>query len=293
MAPMHRGPDMAEARKLRSVCAMTTVRNDALFLPRWIAHYGATFGRENLLVILDGHDQQLPPDAGPVNLIRLPHQPLPRVPAMRRRARVMSDIARGLFRYHDMVIATDVDEFIVVDPALGVDLRGYLSALSRPPVAISALGLDVGQHLRLEPPLDPARPFLDQRSFAHVSARYTKPAIATRPLTWGSGMHRIKGRNFHIDPNLFLFHFGMVDYQQATGKTADPDRLATGWEGHLARREALFSHITNGDPLDGDAYFPIARRRQTWLRPLYAPNKPGMIPGNPVVRIPERFRGLV
>ncbi len=29
---------MAEARKLRSVCAMTTVRNDALFLPRWIAH---------------------------------------------------------------------------------------------------------------------------------------------------------------------------------------------------------------------------------------------------------------
>lgn len=281
------------ARRPLSVCAMTTVRNDALFLPRWIAHYGAAFGPENLLVILDGHDQSLPPDAGPVNVIRLPHQPLPRVPAMRRRARVMSDIARGLFRYHDMAIATDVDEFILVDPALGMGLRDYLASLDRPPAAISALGLDVGQHLRLEVPLDPARPFLDQRGFAHVSARYTKPAIATRPATWGSGMHRVKGRNFRIDPNLFLFHFGMVDFTRATGKTADPDRLATGWEGHLARREKLFSIITNATPQDGDAYFPVARKRQTWVRPLWALNKPGMIPGDPVIRIPERFRGLV
>ncbi len=275
------------------ICAMTTVRNDALFLPKWIAHYGAAFGHKNLLVILDGHDQDLPAGSGPVNLIRLPHRPRPRVPAMRRRARVMSAIARGMFHYFDRVIATDVDEFIVVDPRLGVDLRSYLSQRMGGGAAISALGLDVGQHLREEGPLDPARPFLEQRSYAHVSARYTKPAIATRPLTWGSGMHRVKGRNFRIDPNLFLFHFGMVDYARATGKTADPDRLTTGWEGHLARREALFGIITNSTPRDGDTYFPIARRRQSWLRPIYAWNKPGMIPGDPVIRIPARFCGLV
>jgi hypothetical protein len=281
------------SRALRTICALTTVRNDALFLPKWIRHYGAALGPENLLVILDGHDQALPPESGPVNVLRLPHQPLPRVPAMRRRARVMSQIAAGLFHYFDMAIVTDVDEFIVVDPRLGLDLRAYLSGLDRPPAAISALGLDVGQHLALEAPIDPARPFLDQRGYAHVSARYTKPAIATRPVTWGSGMHRVKGRNFHIDPNLFLFHFGMVDFARATGKTADPDRLATGWEGHLERRERLFSIITNAAPRDGDAYFPHARRRQTWIRPLYALNKPGMIPGDPLVTIPERFRGLV
>ena len=272
---------------------MTTVRNDALFLPKWINHYGATLGRENLFVILDGHDQQMPPDCGPVNVLRLPHQPLPRVPAMRRRARVMSKLAAGLFHYFDMAIATDVDEFIVVDPARGQDLRAYLSGLERPPASLSSLGLDVGQHLAEEAPIDPDRPFLDQRSYAHVSARYTKPAIATRPLTWGSGMHRIKGRNFRIDPNLFLFHFGMVDFTRSTGKTADPDRLATGWEGHLERREALFSIITNATAREGDAYFATARRLQTWRRPLYALNKPGMIAGDPVIRIPERFRGLV
>ena len=277
----------------RNICAMTTVRNDPLFLPKWIAHYGAALGHRNLLVILDGHDQNLPADAGPVNVLRLPHQSLERVPAMRRRARVMSKIASGLFHYFDIVIATDVDEFIVVDPRVGQGLRDYLSGLNRPPAAISALGLDVGQHLREEAPLDPTRPFLDQRRYAHVSSRYTKPAIATRPVTWGSGMHRVKGRNFHIDPNLFLFHFGMVDFARMTGKTADADRLATGWEGHLGRRERLFEIITNATPREGDAYFPVARRRQSWIRPLYALNKPGMIPGDPVVKIPERFRGLV
>jgi hypothetical protein len=43
-------------------------------------------------------------------------------------------------------------------------------------------------------------------------------------------------------------------------------------------------------PLDGDAYLPKARFRQSWVRKLYALNKPAMIPGNPVIRIPQRFR---
>jgi hypothetical protein len=278
--------------KMKRICALTTVRNDRIFLRKWIEYYGAVLGKESLFVVLDGYDQTPPENAEGVNLLRLPHIPLERVPAMRRRARVMSNIARGLYFYFDVAIATDVDEFIVVDPTLGVDLRSYLSSRELPS-SLSALGLDVGQHLHLEDPLDPHGAFLAQRQFAHVSSRYTKPCITTRPLTWGSGMHRIKGRNFRIDPNLFLFHFGMIDYALATGKTLDADRLATGWEGHLSRREKLFKIITEAEPFDGDAYFPEARRYQTWHRPIYAWNKPGMIPGDPVVRIPERFRNLL
>ncbi|MBX3423665.1 MAG: glycosyltransferase family 2 protein [Pirellulaceae bacterium] len=277
---------------MKQICALTTVRNDRIFLKKWIEHYGAALGRENLFVILDGHDQQPPDNIQGVNLLRLPHQPLERVPAMRRRARVMSKIARGLYHYFDIAIATDVDEFIVVDPQLGLDLRSYLSSRQLP-ASISALGLDVGQHIELEQPLNLELPFLAQRQFAHVSSRYTKPCITTRPLTWGSGMHRIKGRNFHIDPNLYLFHFGMVDYQLSTGKTLDADRLATGWQGHLTRRERLFGIISQSQPQDGDDYFTTARRYQTWHRPFYAWNKPGMIPGDPVIRIPQRFKAAV
>lgn len=274
--------------KPKRICALTTVRNDKIFLSKWIQHYGSALGEECLFVIIDGYDQPLPEGAGRVNFLRLPHTPLERVAAMRRRARVMSQIARGLYHYFDVAIATDVDEYIVVDPLVGQDLREYLSCRKLPD-SLSALGLDVGQHLTLEESLKLDGPFLAQRKFAHVSARYTKPCITSKPLTWGSGMHRIKGRNFRIDPNLYLFHFGMVDYELSTGKTLDSDRLATGWQQHLSRREQLFEIITHSKPMEGDPFFPEARRYQTYHRPIYAWNKPAMIPGNPVIRIPDRF----
>ncbi len=277
----------------KQIAAITTVRNDALFLPKWIAHYGAAFGYHNLYVFLDGHDQPRPDCAGAdrVNFIHIPHMPLERVPAMRRRARTMSDLARGLWLYFDVVLATDVDEFLIIDPNTDQNLGQYLGALSGH-VSVSGLGLDVGQHVDLEAELDPAQPYLNQRRFAHLSSRYTKPVVAFQPVTWGSGMHRIKGQDFHIDPNLYLFHFGMVDYQRATGKTLDQSRLATGWSGHLERREALFGIIKNARAVDGDTIFEAARRYQSHQRPLYARNKPGQMPNDPVVKIPERFRGI-
>jgi hypothetical protein len=85
----------------------------------------------------------------------------------------------------------------------------------------------------------------------------------------------------------------MVDFERSTGRTLDQDRLVTGWGGHLARRAKLFEIITEASPRDGDMYFPVARRRQSRIRPILALNKPGIIPGNPVVTIPERFRDLV
>ena len=277
---------------MKRICILTTVRNDTLFLRKWIDYYGAAFGRESLFVILDGYDQPKPTDSEGVNFITLPHTPLKRVPAMRRRAQVMSHFAKGLFKYFDIAIATDVDEFIVLDPSVGDDLGAYLSSVNSR-TSMSSLGLDVAQHIGEEPPLDPSKPFLQQRSYAHLSSRYTKPNITFRPLTWGSGMHRIKGQNFHIDPSLYLFHFGMVDYKLATGKTGDKDRLATGWGEHLSRRETVFKIVSEATPKEGDSFFDKARKQQTWRRPIYALNKPAMMKSKPVVTIPERFRTIV
>jgi len=277
---------------VKRIAAITTVRNDTMFLERWARYYGDQLGAKNIYIFLDGHDQILPQSIQGVNALYLPHLPLKRGLSDRRRAKVMSDLARSLFSVFDAVIVTDVDEFIVVDPRLELSLAEFLSQIESR-TSVSALGLDVGQHLELESPINSNEPFLDQRKYAHLSSRYTKPSIAFKPITWGSGMHRIKGRNFHIDPNLFLFHFGMVDYQLATNKTSDKDRISTGWKGHLTRREKLFKIITESKPLDGDDYFDEARHYQTWHRPIYALNKPGMIPSDPVVRIPRRFRGIV
>ncbi len=274
-----------------SVCALTMARNDPVFLRWWIDYYGRQFGPENLFVLLDGQDQALPETKHATNLFRLPHVPSGRAANDRRRAELLSNVAAGLFHAYDTVIVTDVDEFLVVDPATGQSLLEYLQSLRSP--TVSALGLDVTQHLRKEAPLDHGRLFLEQRSYAHVSARYTKPVVAKRPVRWGSGIHRVKGRNFRIDPNLYLMHLGLVDQRLAEARMRDADRLSEGWQPHFERRKRLFRIVTEASPVDGDTYFPIARRWQRWVRPLFALNKPAPIPGSPVVRLPRRFRRLV
>ncbi len=274
------------------IAAVSMARNDEFFIRKWIDYYGRQFGRENLFLILDGHDQALPEGHETINVIRLPHAAMSRSRGDRNRARMVSYFARALFHRYQVVIAHDIDEFLVIDPAVNINLSDYLRAVSGRS-SLSALGLDVGQHLDEEKAIEAGSPFLEQRSYAHVSARYTKPVVALRPLTWGSGFHRIKGRNFRIDPNLFLFHFGMVDYEMSVGKTGNNDLLKSGWTGHFDRRLQLFELIRNSQPVDGDSFFRQARRRQSVLRPFYALNKPGMLRDKPIIKIPDRFRSVI
>ncbi|MDE5968170.1 MAG: glycosyltransferase family 2 protein, partial [Muribaculaceae bacterium] len=105
----------------------------------------------------------------------------------RQRSRFISAKAADLFANGaDMVIATDADEFLVVDPALGVELADFLSALP-PHDCHSGFGVDVLQHLPTEGKIDFSKPFLQQRFRGWLYSRYTKPSIITRPLTWGGG----------------------------------------------------------------------------------------------------------
>lgn len=277
---------------LKKIGVVSMVRNDRFFIPKWIDYYGSHFGYENLYLILDGHDQALPEKHEAINVIRIPRQEMNRASGDRNRINFINHYVRALFFRYERIIAHDIDEVLVVDPDQKIPLAGYLSRPVKS-ASLSALGLDVGQNLDLEQPIDPSRPFLQQRSFAHVSARYTKAIVATRPLAWGSGFHRVRFKNFHIDPNLFLFHFGMVDYGISKEKMEDQSLVNAGWQGHLDRRYELFDLITKKTPVDGDTFFKQARRRQCLFRPLFAVNKPGMLYEKPVIRIPERFRNIV
>jgi len=276
----------------KKIGIVSMARNDRFFIPKWIEYYGSQLGHENLFLILDGHDQAIPDGHDSINVIRIPQKKLNRDRGDRNRINLISNFVKALFLRYDLIIAHDIDEILVADPKQHLTLADYLQRPVRS-ASLSALGLDVGQHLDLERPIDPARPFLEQRSFAHVSARYTKAVVATRPLIWGSGFHRVRFRNFHIDPNLFLFHFGMVDYEISKRKMEDQSLFNAGWQGHLDRRFELFDLITKKTPVDGDGFFKQARRRQSLFRPLFALNKPGMLYEKPVIRIPERFRSIV
>lgn len=269
----------------KHIAAITMARNDTFFLSRWIEYYGREIGTENLYIYLDGTDQDIPENAGAAHITKLPHTDMSRSAGDKYRIGKMSDLANELLKKYDIVIGCDCDEFLIVDPALNTSLAKYLSN-TEIHTTLSGLGLDVGQHLTHEKPLDSSKPFLAQRAYALLSTRYTKPVVINRPVRWGSGFHSINGHNFHIDPNLYLLHFGAVDMEMLVAKAASrgPD-----WVNHLKRRgNGTINDVTNR-PAHGEKWLKIARIMQRIFRPIYAWDKPGMLGIKRIVKIPNRF----
>ncbi len=252
---------------MAAVCVITRIRNDEFFLKKFISYYGRELGEENLYVYLDGHDQKISFDCGRTNIISCDRIDGNVVQTDRGRLNFLSDRAAELFKHYDIVIGVDVDEFLVVDPKIGKGLKEYLVGMDRRS-SVSGLGVDVGQHMDLEAEIDGDAPFLGQRSFAVVSTRYTKPSVITKPLRWGAGFHRIKGHNYHIDPNLYLFHFGCVDMNMILARFSDKDRMSMGWERHIKKRTRTIDYVTKLKAREGDRFLPIARLLQTILRPI-------------------------
>jgi hypothetical protein len=264
-------------------------RNDDFFLERWIMYYGTQLGFENLYIILDGTDQKKPKLTDKATIIVIEKTPGKVAEADKRRIDIISKFTVDLFQKYDLVIGTDADEFLLVDPNCNKTLAEYLSGLSIKN-SVSGLGLDVGQKKGTEQALDYNKPFLLQREYALVSSRYTKASVLSKPLKWGAGFHRVRNHNFRIDKNLYLFHFGCVDLQIIESKLKNNDMLEGGWERHLRKRTKTITYISTKKARNAHKIIPLARLIQTFFRPLYAWNKPSMCSLKLVIRIPESFR---
>ena len=280
-------------RKDKRICALTMVRGDELYLRRWVDYYGAQLGRDNLYVLFDGEDQIVPPFCEGVNTEVCPRT-VGKIPAADKgRMAKINAKAANLFGSYDVVIGTDVDEFLIPDPETGLSLREFIESYNGCRVSISGLGVDVGQKLGQEQPIDWERPFLCQRHSAKLSTRYSKPSVLLQPCRWGSGFHRVKGHDFHIVKDLYLFHFGCVDFDLLKSKMGDRDKLQSGWSRHLRKRAGTIRLVTSRKARSWECTVPVARAVQNLVRPPYALNKPSMFELKVVVRIPERFENIV
>ncbi len=280
---------------MKKIAVITMARNDENFLNKWVSYYGREFGEENLYIYLDGEDQNIPSRAGDANVTKVPKIGGQVVEAEKARLLYLSNRAAELLGSgYDIVVGCDADEFLVVDPATGKSLAEYLSNLEID-TCKSALGIDVGQHLKEEATIDWNKPFLHQRSYAYVCSRYTKPVIVNKPCRWGAGFHRVKGHNFSIDENLYLFHFGSFDMKMIEERFNDKDRMGAGWGKHIERRAKTIYMVSDPDAKikEGDRYLTLARMVQTLLRPVYSLNKPSMGHWKLLIKIPERFRNIL
>jgi hypothetical protein len=258
-----------------------------------VEYYGNQLGKENLRVYFDGEDQQVPDFCEGVYTELRPRVAGNVAKSDKGRINFLSSRAALLFEQgYDLVIGTDVDEFLIVDPKLGQTLPEYLSSMNIK-YCMSALGVDVGQHLDLEKPIDGSHPLLSQRSYAYLSSRYTKASILARPLQWGSGFHRVKGHNYHIAPELYLFHLGGFDYEMMKRQLSNSDLLNAGWEKHLHRRAKTTWIVTEKKARDWDKTIPRMRFVQQWIHQIFAWNKPWNPSCKVVVRIPDRFKNVL
>ena len=277
---------------MKRIAALTLVRNDDFFLQKWVEYYGRELGKENLYIYYDGEDQQIAGFCLGTNACVHPKIGTQVVSAEKARLKFLSGKAAELFaKGYDLVIGVDADEYIVVDPKLGVGLAEYLS-MQDIDISLSPLGIDFGQKLGEEMELSFDNTFLSQRHYAQIGTRYTKPSIVARPCRWGSGFHRVKGHNFHIAKDLYLMHFGYADSRILEARLGDADRVAQGWEKHIYKRSRTIRYATEMKARDFDRWTRFARICQTWCRPPYALNKPAMFELRIVVKIPERFNDV-
>lgn len=293
--------------ELPSVAAVTMVRDEGRMLPKWVDHYGAQLGVDNLVVVddnsVDGSTEGLP-----CTVLRLP-------PAYKKdfeptRMAVLSGLAATLLEVHDAVIFSDADEFIVADPDRHESLRHFVAA-RRDRGAVGVLGLNVIHHLAAEGPLAFDRPFLEQRRLAKFVPLMCKPALKTVPAAWAAASHGIR-TDFAIDPELYMFHFKFADREHLRAAAEhrramvelDGRAASTSWsQGGDAMVDLLESMNAElgADPASQDEFRPPPRRRlaeiveqtpqgvvrATGVRQMLAMER------RPALRIPERFRSTV
>lgn len=281
--------------KQKKIAIITMARNDNFFLEKWIRYYGEQIGgEEHVYVYLDGKDQQGPHHSGKAHVIYCDKLPGTIREVEPQRLSYLSDRAAELFKEgYEIVIGCDADEYIVVEPTLGKTLGEYLTE-KEIGATLSGLGLDMGQRLGEESVIDGSTPFLGQRMYGILEPDYSKPCIITKPVRWGVGFHRVRGKNFHIDEHLYLFHFGSFDLKMIEDKIKDKDTSTLNLEKHIRFRRRVIDRVSEvKKPKDGERWFKIARVIETLFRAPYHWNRPSMLGQQVVVRIPERFRGIV
>lgn len=274
------------------------VYNERINLPIWLAHYGHSVPGAELFVIDHGSDDGSTDGLDQAARIPLPRREMDELP----RIRFMRLLQASLLQYYDMVIYTDCDELIVVDPALSMTLGDYLASTDYE--YASPIGLNVQHIVEQEPPLDPNRNLLSQRRYCYFRSDMCKPLITRVRLKWEPGFHGCD-RPLRIDPNLYLFHLKCIDRDRALARQAI--LRAVKWTqkaidaqhgAHHRFDDALFLRQFFLDPSnrfrrEGAAPFAFGDEIAQLERQAGPAGVPLPPPFNgPIVEIADRFKGV-
>ncbi|WP_439138654.1 hypothetical protein [Roseicyclus sp.] len=282
-------------------CALTHVRHEGFFLEKWIAHYSAIVGRENLFIVIDGDDWTPSVDLNGITTEILHDAPRRRIQNDRFMASEMSRRANTLRKSYDFVIRGDCDEYVVIDPEAGLDWPTALQELGEEGY-VFALGIDVVHGPDENTPLALEHPFIGPRRFGYMADTYTKPFVISRWNNWAGGAHRLINRPVRMSAHFVLFHMALADHQVAHDRLIARGGTAQhrSFVGHQTDRlDAIVAAGSVGAVLDfaeakDIAYqqFPYDSDGSPAKRPRKSSDPRALEQGLPI-EIPERFMGLV
>ena len=202
------------------IAVVTMVYNEPVFLPIWRAHYGKVAGEARCYVIDHGSDDGSTADLGEINVVRIPRSPM----HDQKRARFVSDFVSGLLEWYDIVIYTDVDEFLVANPERWEDLSAFCASFTGD--AINCLGFEVCELPGVEGPLLPSVPILRQRRWARFSLAMCKPLLVRSRVMWEPGFH--SSNHPMVFGDLILFHLHNCDRSIALERQAKTRAMPWG-----------------------------------------------------------------
>ena len=267
------------------IAVITMVFNERVFLPIWLNYYGPKLGYENLFVIDDGSNDGSTSDSRIINLIIKNRSSLDEDD----RARLVSFFHEELLGFYDLVIYTDVDEIIVVDPGLGVSLREYLRAGHDQYSTL--IGLNVLHRQEREAKIDFDKPLFEQRHFVQFAHDYCKTLVSKIPMRWSAGFHWSQSKP-QYDINLFLFHLRAMDsgVSRERLKTLHTVQFSTN---SLEKRHSIQFRMAEQEYLR--TFFPSEIEFENAHQNIEFVNQilQGKVVEGWVARIPERFYNAI
>jgi hypothetical protein len=274
----------------RPACIFTKVYNEPRFFPVWLNYYSRWFEPQDIHVlhalkpVRCGFDDWMP---GAEFMYYPMDEPGPHDMYLDS-VRVMK-MQRQLLEHYEKVIYTDVDEILYSPVGLAECIRQWpggvacakgFEVVHQWQSAQHSHEHDMGCWMGHEDPLDWSKPLLAQREWWYHSRTYSKPLLASVPVDWESGFHRVRGQAVNvISDDLILLHLHKIDY--ASAKDRQRSRLANepGWQANALENDVPGYQFY----LDGDRY------DRWWFESI---DHPGEGPA-PFRLMPEEIRSLL
>jgi len=218
MLPLPRAPLCPKRR----ACFMTMVREEQFYLPRWLAYYRQHADSLSDLFVI----HHLPAGAVddcmaclPAEVVRVVHD-YPEWDSTRWNVLVQKHY-QHLLQLYEVVVFTDVDEFLVARCAGG--LRAYIDEFVKSSGEFNrrCTGIDMVQDIDGTEPLPYSEQngtILQQRRCGQRVQLYDKPMMTRQPFRFAIGFHDIMPDHMNrkletrVDPDLVLLHLHRFDW---------------------------------------------------------------------------------